>query len=75
MNARGHATPRPDPGAFRCLVCRIYVSGTPSGHCPRCGFVPPAAPVAPAELRRTTPWLASILVAAGLAALVILRAL
>lgn len=44
MTHRGHALARLDPGGFRCLVCRTYVTGTPSGHCPRCGFVPPAAP-------------------------------
>jgi hypothetical protein len=47
MNQRGHASARPDPGAFRCLVCQSYVTGTPAGHCPRCGFVPPSAPSVP----------------------------
>ena len=37
---------RPDPGSFRCLVCQEYVRGTDTGHCPRCGFVPPSAPAA-----------------------------
>ncbi|MBA3463153.1 MAG: hypothetical protein H0T46_24565 [Deltaproteobacteria bacterium] len=46
MNPRGHAATRRDPGAFRCLVCKVYVSGTEAGHCPRCGFVPPSAPAA-----------------------------
>ncbi len=40
---RGHAAPLSAPGSFRCLVCKVYVKGTESGHCPRCGFVPPAA--------------------------------
>ena len=44
MNQRGHAAARADPGAFRCLVCQSYVTGTAAGHCPRCGFVPPNAP-------------------------------
>ena len=40
---RGHAAPLSAPGSFRCLVCKVYVKGTESGHCPRCGFVPPEA--------------------------------
>jgi hypothetical protein len=36
-------TGRRSPGAFLCLVCKVYVTGTPSGHCPRCAFVPPTA--------------------------------
>jgi hypothetical protein len=64
VNSRGHVSARLDPGAFRCLVCRIYVTGTPSGHCPRCGFVPPAAPAIAAEPRRTTPWTALAMIVA-----------
>ena len=41
---RGHAAQLRAPGSFRCLVCKVYVRGTESGHCPRCGFVPPQAP-------------------------------
>ena len=37
---------RPDPGSFRCLVCQEYVRGTDTGHCPRCSYVPPTAPLA-----------------------------
>ena len=44
---RGHAAPLSAPGSFRCLVCQVYVKGTESGHCPRCGFVPPSAPRVP----------------------------
>jgi hypothetical protein len=46
VNPRGHAATRRDPGAFRCLVCKVYVTGTDAGHCPRCGFIPPSAPAA-----------------------------
>lgn len=45
MDSRGSLTARRDPGQFRCLVCQEYVRGTEAGHCPRCGFVPPTAPV------------------------------
>lgn len=38
----------PPYSRFRCLVCKEYVVGTASGHCPRCGFVPPRAPDVPA---------------------------
>lgn len=53
--ARGTATPQLDPGRFRCLVCRAYVTGTPSGHCPTCGFVPPVAPQL-SPPRPVVPW-------------------
>lgn len=53
---RGHAAPLPAPGSFRCLVCKVYVKGTDSGHCPRCGFVPPAAPPIP-DARGVPAWL------------------
>ena len=57
---RGHASPLLAPGAFRCLVCKTYVKGTESGHCPRCGFVPPSAPPIP----ETRPFPTTILLAA-----------
>jgi len=42
--ARGAHTPAPSPGPFHCVACQTYVTGTRSGHCPRCGWIPPAAP-------------------------------
>lgn len=51
---RGHAAPLSAPGSFRCLVCKVYIKGTESGHCPRCGFVPPAAPRVPEAPRFPT---------------------
>jgi hypothetical protein len=39
------------------LSCKTYVTGTESGHCPRCGFVPPSAPAvreAPPPIRGVT---------------------
>ena len=57
MNARGHAATRRDPGAFRCLVCKVYVTGTEAGHCPRCGFVPPSAPAAVEPARGYGLWI------------------
>jgi hypothetical protein len=49
----------------------VFVIGTESGHCPRCGFVPPSAPRAPTQM---TPWsLVGIgVVLAGIAAIVAL---
>jgi hypothetical protein len=43
----------PPYARFRCLVCKEYVVGTATGHCARCGFVPPTAPTVPplAKLR------------------------
>jgi hypothetical protein len=74
MNQRGHASARLDPGAFRCLVCKTYVTGTPSGHCPRCGFVPPAVS-AIVEPSRTTPWTALAVIAALAAAIALAQVL
>lgn len=34
------------PGPFLCLGCRSFVTGTESGHCPKCGLVPPRAVLA-----------------------------
>jgi len=45
VDTRGTAATKPDPGPFHCLACRTYVTGTPSGHCPKCGFVPPQTTV------------------------------
>ncbi|HTL31656.1 MAG TPA: hypothetical protein VL326_00950 [Kofleriaceae bacterium] len=39
---RGTYVGQADPGPFQCLSCKSYVTGTESGHCPRCGFVPPS---------------------------------
>jgi hypothetical protein len=30
-------------------VCQEFVVGTASGHCPKCGFVPPSAPAVRGE--------------------------
>jgi hypothetical protein len=49
---RGAFRGRPTPGPFHCLACKTYVTGTESGHCPRCGFVPPSAPEIPAPRTR-----------------------
>jgi hypothetical protein len=43
VNARGSFGGKPAPGPFHCLGCKGYVTGTESGHCPRCGYVPPVA--------------------------------
>lgn len=40
-------TTHPNPGPFRCLGCRSFVTGTEAGHCPKCGLVPPRALLAP----------------------------
>ena len=48
---RGAYIGRAQPGPFQCLSCKTYVTGTESGHCPRCGFVPPSATPASEALR------------------------
>lgn len=55
MDSRGTFSGKPAPGPFVCLGCKTYVTGTPSGHCPRCGFVPPAAPIVPEPVHRRVP--------------------
>jgi hypothetical protein len=52
---RGVANARPSPGPFHCVACKSYVTGTPSGHCPRCGWVPPSAPAVPRQARSRAP--------------------
>lgn len=58
MDSRGAIIGMPAPGLFHCIACRANVIGTPSGHCPRCGYVPPMALVGIPEpittLRATT---------------------
>ena len=69
---RGAFTGIPSPGPFHCLVCQAYVTGTETGHCPRCGFVPPVAPPAVAPLATFSPlWL--IVIAFAVWLLVLLR--
>jgi hypothetical protein len=43
--ARAAVAPR-----FRCLVCRVFVTGGEDGTCPRCGWTPPT--VAPSRRTR-----------------------
>ena len=54
-------------------MCKIYVTGTESGHCPRCGFVPPVAPPARPPLETYSPlWLAVLAVLAAVVMLLLL---
>ena len=43
VDQRGSFRGTPQPGPFHCLGCKSYVTGTETGHCPRCGYVPPRA--------------------------------
>lgn len=67
MDHRGRITARRAPGRFRCLPCQRYVTGTESGHCPSCGFVPPSAPELPAEPRSQALVIAVVVVAIAIA--------
>ncbi len=49
MTLRGTFTGQPSPGPFHCVACQTYVTGSASGHCPRCGWVPPRALALPAS--------------------------
>jgi hypothetical protein len=51
-------------------VCQEFVLGTASGHCPKCGFVPPTAPNAPAST--LTPWPIGIVIASVAIALAVI---
>lgn len=69
---RGAFTGIPSPGPFHCLVCQSYVTGTESGHCPRCGYVPPVAPPPLAPITTYSPlWL--VVMAVAVALLLLLR--
>jgi hypothetical protein len=68
---RGHQNTRQAPGRFRCLVCKEYVSGTESGHCPKCGFVPPSAPAVPPAMTSINPIVALAVLAIVVAILAI----
>jgi hypothetical protein len=69
---RGAFAGIPSPGPFHCLACQTYVTGTPSGHCPRCGYVPPVALPAPAPVATYSPlWL--VVIAIIVAVVVLLR--
>ena len=48
---RGALRTAPPFARFRCAVCQSFVHGTQSGHCPRCGWVPPSL----LELPRAVP--------------------
>jgi hypothetical protein len=65
---RGPVIAKRSPGSFRCLACRSYVTGTPSGHCPRCSWVPPTAAALPPDATHPHAWtIAGIVVIAALA--------
>ena len=55
MHGRGPLQPTANPGPFACRGCRTYVTGTESGHCPRCGLAPPSLRLAPAARRTASP--------------------
>lgn len=67
---RGPTRTAPPYSRFRCLVCQEFVLGTASGHCPKCGFVPPTAPNAPAS--SLTPWPIGIVIAGVAIALAVI---
>jgi len=68
---RGAFTGIPSPGPFHCLSCQTYVTGTASGHCPRCGYVPPVAPPVVGPMTTYSPlWLVVIALAVALYLLV-----
>ena len=67
---RGAYVGRATPGPFHCLSCQTYVTGTESGHCPRCGYMPPSVPTAREGLqpfRGLSVALVGILIAVALA--------
>jgi hypothetical protein len=72
VDQRGTFNGKRAPGPFRCLGCQSFVTGTPSGHCPRCGFVPPVAMIFP-DLHETdsTAWMMIALLVVSLVALVV----
>jgi hypothetical protein len=67
---RGPSRSAPPYARFRCLVCKEFVVGTATGHCARCGFVPPTAPRVPALASTRFGLLAIALVVVGTIAIV-----
>jgi hypothetical protein len=65
---RGAFVGKPAPGPFHCVACKTYVKGTESGHCPRCGWVPPTVAII-VEPPRAPTW---IVVAVGFTIAVLL---
>ncbi len=65
------------PPRFRCLVCRVFVTGGEDGTCPRCGWAPPGvAPAGRAPRTLVVPgWLAAMLILLGLAGAIAVLAL
>ena len=70
MDKRGSIATRRSPGTFRCLPCKRTVTGTESGHCPNCGFVPPSAPDIPAPAPPVSLVLVTLVIAVVVAVLV-----
>jgi hypothetical protein len=62
---RGSALTGPAHPRFRCRVCKEFVHGTESGHCPRCGLASATAQVLPPD--RTARPLLALLVLIALA--------
>ncbi|MGE5185407.1 MAG: hypothetical protein ACM31C_25260 [Acidobacteriota bacterium] len=62
MTSRGAFTGQRSPGPFHCVACQTYVTGTASGHCPRCGWVPPRVLALPEAAARSSLVLVLVLV-------------
>jgi uncharacterized paraquat-inducible protein A len=71
---RGSAPTGPIRPQFRCPVCKEFVHGTESGHCPRCGRASVTAEVLPRDRTRShLVGLLAALVAAAVAAWLVVR--
>lgn len=57
------------PPRFRCRVCRVFVTGSAIGTCPRCGLAPPQVVVIAGDRRGTPAWVVVAAVVAALGAL------
>lgn len=67
---RGSRVTPATPPRFRCLVCRVFVTGGLDGGCPRCGWMPPTVVPLPARAPARLPaWLVAALVAVAAALL------
>lgn len=44
------------PPRFRCRVCRVFVTGSAIGTCPRCGLAPPRVAVIAGDRRGRPAW-------------------
>lgn len=62
---RGVEPTAPPFPRFRCRACQVFVRGTESGHCPRCGLAAPAVATFDGVATRGPAWPFLLVIAVG----------